>query len=54
VKDLRFDPKSTVAIIIGASDYPKSPHLANGRPFRRSADGFLEYLTNENGGLCLP
>ena len=38
-------PNRTVALVLGASKYPKHPTLAAGASFYRSADDFLKYLT---------
>ena len=42
-------PRTTLAIILGASEWPSSPDLAASEAFARSARGVRDYLLDENG-----
>jgi hypothetical protein len=53
VPDVEFEPVRSLAVILGASRYPKSPQLAGGRSFSQSASAFADYLTDRSG-LTLP
>jgi hypothetical protein len=48
-----IDPKLTLAIILGASHFPRARDLASGSAFENSAADFRAYLINP-GGLGLP
>src|SRR5579864_152213 len=48
-----FQPTQMLAILLGASKYPRAPKLASGAPFNGSALAMLEYLRDANG-LGLP
>jgi hypothetical protein len=42
-------PETTLAIIVGASKFPKSPKLAQGEAFAASASDFRNYLLDDEG-----
>src|SRR5262245_51654713 len=46
-------PAATVAILLGASKWPKSDRLTGSQNFSRSKDDFLKYLVDANG-LAIP
>jgi hypothetical protein len=46
-------PRQTLAVFLGASDFPKAPKLAQGPAFYLSAQGFQQYLGSPQG-LGLP
>src|SRR5260370_22650561 len=45
---------TTLAIILGASAWPKSPELSPSSAFSNSAKGFLDYLLDKSLGFGLP
>src|ERR1700678_4001462 len=47
------NPQSVLAVILGASVFPRSPKLAAGDAFYNSAADFMDYLTAPSG-LALP
>lgn len=47
-----IDPNLTLAIVLGASEFPRAPNLTSGPFFTNSAADFRAYLTNQ-GGLGL-
>src|ERR1700691_510448 len=47
--DRTFESRGALAIILGASRYPRAPRLARGRAFSESAASFLEYLIDSEG-----
>jgi hypothetical protein len=47
------NPRQTLALLIGASVFPRLPELAQGKAFYNAAQDFLEYLTSSDG-LGLP
>jgi hypothetical protein len=42
-------PETTLAIILGASEFPKQPNLVSTQAFLNSAKAFREYLLNSSG-----
>lgn len=48
-----LNSRQTLALILGASAFPRSPKMAHGQQFYNSAQDFLEYLTASDG-LGLP
>lgn len=51
--DEEINPRQILAVLLGASTFPRSPKLAQGRSFYNSAKDFEEYLTDA-GCLNLP
>jgi uncharacterized caspase-like protein len=46
-------PRTTLAVILGASKFPQAPSITANESFRRSAESFQEYLLSSEG-LALP
>jgi hypothetical protein len=42
-------PETTLAIILGASEFPKQPNLVSSQAFQNSAKAFKEYLLDSSG-----
>lgn len=49
-----MQPASMLAILLGASTFPKSPQLHQGRFFYNSAADVMEYLTDPGGMALMP
>src|SRR5215470_5708052 len=49
----RTNSNQTIAVILGASVFPRAPKLADGRSFYTSAADFRDYITQSHG-LGLP
>jgi len=49
MSDTQPNAKQILAVLLGASKFPRSPKLAQGRSFYNSADEFEKYLTSSDG-----
>jgi CHAT domain-containing protein/caspase domain-containing protein len=47
-------PQTTLAVVLGASAFPRKPKLASGPSFLQSASEFRAYLLDEEDGFGLP
>src|SRR5580704_6881687 len=52
--DSRENPNTIVAVVLGASEWPKAINLSAPESFSKSSSDFIGYLLRRQGGLHIP